>query len=229
MCTLFAATLSAGPIAHASGSLCRHGFVRQPGHVLHLPADYMGPSFSAVDWDSDGDVDILMPDREGRVFVYENEDSEFFRSEEPVARIPVTEYKGCALSVVDWDRDGDPDILAAKGCGNVVLYENTENGFKKRRVVARIPSTIYRGYAFSARDFDGDGKIELLAAEGNGWVYLYEKRNGRFVKREGPVIIVAASCYHGCAISAVDWDGDGLTDILAMDRNGDVVLYKCRE
>ncbi len=42
-------------------------------------------------------------------------------------QIPATLYRGSAIAAADMDNDGDIDILATDGEGNVSLYKNKGN------------------------------------------------------------------------------------------------------
>ena len=104
-----------------------------------------------------------------------NQNYNFQRQPTAILEVPATMYRGSAISAVDWDKDGDLDMLATEGDGRVFVYKN-ENGqfYKSQNPIAQVPATIYRGSAISAADWDGDGKIDILATDNNGSVHVYK-------------------------------------------------------
>lgn len=106
----------------------------------------------ALDWDSDGDIDLICGDEDGRVAFIERL-SEFERVpervrlslavgsklESPMFAEPsyfqqqAGDVKCGALATpfaVDWDHDGDEDIVCGNSAGYVILYEREDNHWK---------------------------------------------------------------------------------------------------
>ena len=83
----------------------------------------------AADWDGDGDLDIITGNFAGNFFVFAGEGAGKFGP----AAAPVTTVDGEVLQVngvhsdpfiIDWDGDGDIDLLAASSNGTIVWSEN---------------------------------------------------------------------------------------------------------
>ena len=104
-------------------------FQKQPTAIAEVPTRaYRGAAFTAIDYDSDGDIDLLAVDADnGKVFLYKNENGQFFKSQSPIAEVPTRAYRGASIAAVDWDKDGKIDILAVDADnGKVFLYKNTQ-------------------------------------------------------------------------------------------------------
>ncbi len=90
---------------------------------------------TAVDWDRDGDFDLIVGDEDGRVALVEHTGK--FRDGQPIFLSPqyfqqqADTLKFGALAtpfVYDWDRDGDQDILCGNTAGNIGFFENLGAG-----------------------------------------------------------------------------------------------------
>lgn len=95
--------------------------------VMHL--QMITPT--AVDWDRDGDIDLVVGDEDGRVALIEH--TRQLRDGMPVFLAPqyfqqqADTLKFGALAtpfVYDWDGDGDQDILSGNTAGNIGYFEN---------------------------------------------------------------------------------------------------------
>lgn len=96
---------------------------------------------TAIDWDGDQDIDLIVGDEDGRVALIEN--SGEIDAVGPVFKAPVyfqqqaDTLKFGALATpyaYDWDGDGDEDILCGNTAGYIGLFENLgdgENGLPK--------------------------------------------------------------------------------------------------
>lgn len=156
-------------------------------------------SVAAVDWDSDGDLDLILGDYYGgALFVRMNEgsDSEPKYATENAAILaagkPIVIEKGLAAPrVVDWNGDGLFDIICGGAKGGAFLYLNNGNKSepkfqaaqtlikpyedKKNSYVKLVPSKndlpTMAGSSFHIEpvDYDNDGDLDLLVGARCSW------------------------------------------------------------
>jgi predicted neuraminidase len=161
--------------------------IADDGQPLSMHLQMITPT--AIDWDADGDVDLIVGDEDGRVAFVEN--VTFTSNGTPLFRQPVyfrqlaDQLKFGALSTPyahDWDRDGDEDLLCGNTAGNIAIFTNL-NG---------------TGTKWSAP--------ELLTVDGR----TFRVMAGPSGSIQGP----AEAKWGYTTLSVADWDGDGRDDIL---------------
>jgi hypothetical protein len=112
-----------------------------------------------------------------------------------------------AVRVADVTGEGNPDVLLGTSAGLVVFKGDGTGGISSQPL-----RTIHQGspiLAFLPGDFDGDGRIDIVAnfVEELSLTTLRGNGDGTFV--EGPTIASGGAR----AISSADFDGDGRADI----------------
>ncbi len=155
----------------------------------------------AADWDSDGDIDLIVGDEDGRVALIENTGA--VNDHQPLFKAPVYFRQeadfvkfGALVSPcsVDWDDDGDEDLICGDSAGNIGYIENL-GGFPPRW-----------------------NEPVLLQAEGKP-IRIMAGENGSI---QGPV----EQKWGYTTLSVADWDGDGLKDIVVNSIWGKVEWFK---
>ncbi|RFC48489.1 MAG: putative neuraminidase (sialidase) [Verrucomicrobia bacterium] len=167
--------------------------------VMHL--QMITPT--AIDWDRDSDLDLIVGDEDGRVALVEHTGQT--RAGLPVFQPPAyfrqeaDTLKFGALStpfVVDWDADGDQDLLCGNTAGNIAFFENlgmTESGTPKWNAPALLRTA--------------DGAPYRVMAGPNGSV-------------QGP----CEAKWGYTSLSVADWDGDGKPDVICNSILGRISL-----
>ncbi len=173
---------------------------------------------SSSDIDGDGDFDVLSASsNDGKVAWYENVDGAGNFGPQEV----ITDNMNGANCVysVDFDNDGDDDVLASSGpmLGDVVWFENLDGqgDFGLSQTISiSCANSIY------SADLDSDGDYDVLKAESYfdghfffselGW---YENLDG--LGNFGPIshLTTDIAGYPG-SVHSNDLDGDGDNDIL---------------
>ncbi len=157
------------------------------GEPLTMHLQMITPT--AIDWDSDGDMDLIVGDEDGRVALVENVSDEDVKL--PTFKQPVyfqeqaDELKFGALATPfahDWDKDGDEDIVCGNTAGNIAVFANLDG----------------KGTKWSAPELlEADGETFRILAGPNGSI-------------QGP----AEAKWGYTTLSVADWDADGRDDIV---------------
>lgn len=158
----------------------------------------------AFDWDDDGDLDLIVGDEDGRVAFVENTGQ--LADRQPVFLQPryfqqeADTLKCGALAtpfVVDWDGDGDLDIVSGNTAGYIELFENLSG-----------PNIAAPKWT-APRRLEVEGKPFRVMAGANGSI-------------QGP----AEAKWGYTTLNVADWDADGLPDVIYNSILGRVEWLK---
>ncbi len=234
-----------------------------------------------VDFNGDGHIDLIVGDEDGRVAFIENtgkvRETKIGnrKSKMPIFKAPVylkqkaDDLKFGALSTpvsVDWDGDGDEDIVAGNSAGNICLIENLSGGVSSKWAKPRIfqvdgedlrimagkngsiqgPCEAKWGYTcLSVADWDGDGLKDIIVNTIWGEILWY-KNTGKYMQLEGPFKMNVR--WDGAAPKpqwtwwtpapnalvtqwrttpvAIDWNNDKLMDLVVLDHEGYLTYFE---
>ena len=199
---------STGEFLCAEGKAIKLAEGNKTTGLQNLQTESFFPVVADFDWNGDGYVDLIVGEEDGRVSLIEN--AGFLdENETPVFYAPKY-FKTKANAVkdgsfatpysIDWDGDGDEDMLVGNAAGFISFIENiTPAGADLTNPSWNAP----------VRLTDDAGKVIRHQAGYNGAVQgPAEEKNGYTV------------------FSVVDWDNDGTLDIVTNDVWGKVVWYK---
>ena len=116
---------------------------------------------STVDFDGDGDLDILGSTAQfGIVYWWVNDGSGNFLSQKVIATDITTPLR---TNAADLDGDGDMDVLTCSPSDDkIIWYQNDGNGnFSSELYISSLAVGV--GYIYAA-DVDSDGDADVLAA-----------------------------------------------------------------
>lgn len=244
------------------------------GQRLHMDLCMITPT--AVDFNGDGHLDIVCGDEDGRVAFLENTGKtvdgmpqflppRYFRqfAEDVKFGALATPY------AVDWDGDGDDDIIAGNSAGYIAFIENlggTPTRWAAPRYLAadgklireqagpngsvQGPAEAKWGYSIlSVADWDGDGLPDIMTNGIWGKIVWYKNIGTRTAPRlaagqpveltlpAGKVSTGPAWNWwkpHGRELATqwrttpqmIDWNADGLIDLVMSDAEGYLALYE---
>ncbi|CAE7881131.1 SVEP1 [Symbiodinium microadriaticum] len=190
-----------------------------------------------VDWDRDGDLDLIVGSADGRLWYFPQENGKFTsfnRPHGPFANVDVG--SDCAPTAVDWDSDGFPDVVIGNAAGKLVLLKGA----------GKHPPQLVEASPFSAIDvkirirpavvdWDGDGDLDLIVLTGfrdEPILYFKNQRSiftqvHRVVNPFADVKLFdfnnpAQSGFFGC-FELVDFDSDGDLDLLLAQSSDDTL------
>jgi hypothetical protein len=136
------------------------------------------------------------------------------------ARMQLLETKGetsASVSLGDIDRDGDLDIVLAKGrhwpLDNLILRNDGKGNF----TAAKLPAAADRTYSAALADLDGDGSLDLVVSNDRPdrkVIYLNDGRGG--FRSAGTFGRPEWSTRY---ITVADLNGDARPDIIVANRS----------
>lgn len=225
---------------------------------------YGWPSPNFADFDSDGDLDLLCGEFLDGFTYFENRGSRATPQYAPGRRLKVADGQSLKMDLqmivpvaIDWDDDGDLDLVVGDEDGRVALVENTGN-LDGDRLPRFLPPRYFQQEADEVKfgalatpcgfDWDNDGDIDLIAGNTAGYIGFIENLSGPGVERprwaapelleaEGKVIRIQAgpngSIQGPCEAkwgyttqTVADWDGDGLHDLVVNSIWGRVIWHR---
>ena len=198
------------------------------------------------DWNHRGMVDLLIGDYAGQIFLFPNEGSAsvpVFRQPESIESGLIPTASGGVLwgtiftpIAYEWEKKGKPDLLIGEGsysANAVHLSLNQGNGSKPE-----FPEEGRKYLAYgdgreqlspTVADYNGDGKPDLLVADREGTVGAYLNsgnwKPGVELKFASLLNFGGTNALGGpITIYAVDYNGDGLFDLIIGKNNGRIAV-----
>jgi hypothetical protein len=225
------------------------------------PIDVYGaPSPNFDDFDNDGDLDIICGEFIDKFTWFENigsrekpryAEGRYLTNEHGIITMDLEMIVPVSL---DWDKDGDIDLIVGDEDGRVAFMENTGE-IKDHMPVFTSPRYFQQKAQYVkfgalatpfSTDWDDDGDEDLISGNSAGYISFIENLDGgdpprwaplKYLSAENEVIRILAgesgSIQGPCeakwgytTLSVADWNNDGLKDIIANSIWGKIVWYE---
>ncbi len=198
---------------------------------------------ACADWNNDGKPDVIVGCEWGELQYFENdgtlENPMFIARGKVCADGEVIKYPGCYRQIlenlngysspiaVDLDRDGLIDLVVSESRGYFNFYRNI--GTPEKAVFDQGRRLYLDGQVFHSPwrvmpaffNNDGEGFTNMIAKEADGTFYFYRNREDdilTFTKTRSLTMesgqVLTDNMYGRTRIAMVDWDGDGVYDLV---------------
>ena len=177
-----------------------------------------GGLVAAGDWDGDGHPDLLARSGDS-LYLFRGNGSDGWL----VSRFVSSGWAQYDLiaSAGDWTGQGRPDLFARRASDGAlfVMPSNGDGGFEARfRIGSRIKWSSY-DTIMGVGAFDGHGISDLIARTPSGSIYLYTG-SGHGQVDPTPRLLATGWDAYDQIVGPVDWNGDGLPDLIARKPDG---------
>ncbi|MDI6735639.1 MAG: FG-GAP-like repeat-containing protein [bacterium] len=232
---IFASTVYAGTLEFAEG-------IRIKSHLLSVSSRAVP---IVIDYNYDGLKDLIIGDKEGYIWFYENFGSDNSPTFGPGFKLEVSGESikvnsNATPFVVNWDNTNDIDLIVGSGNGELTLFTSGAGAPTKHLPLLRpgIPLTGITSHTNATPfvcDWNDDTKKDLIIGDayGNIWVYLNSgtDENPVFNNNGSKVFLGTNSTNYldvgNDAIPRVveQWDGVGNKDLVVGNSEGEVYVF----
>ena len=180
-----------------------------------------GPNWKDVgtgDFNDDMLPDILLQNTNGAIAIWETNGTSVTGS----AVVANSGPNWHAIGTGDFNDDGHSDILLQNTSGAVAIWDMNGTSITSSAVVAN-PGANWK--AVGTGDFNDDGHSDILLQNTNGTVAIWEM-NGANGTTVADSAVVANPGANWKVVGTGDFNGDGHSDILLQNTNGNVAIWE---
>ena len=184
--------------------------------------DVIGGGITLIDFDGDGDLDVLAV-WPGGMRMLEN-DRGTFKDRTAGSRQSAEPLAGTGAVAGDYDNDGRPDVLLLRSSGTLLLHNDGAGLFSNATARAGLASYPGRPATAAFVDFDHDGDLDLVIGGDAVLQFARNNGNGTFTDITSQTDVSGAS--HAIAVVPTDFDNHREIDLLVVKRDGPPALLK---
>jgi tetratricopeptide (TPR) repeat protein len=181
--------------------------------ALAKAAANAGTAAVAGDYDNDNQPDLFIL-RRGAGTLYHNDGKGSFSDATAAAKLSTTANLSASAAFVDFDHDGDLDLLIA-GEGELLLRNNGDGTFTDQTAAAKLTDKT-SARAIVPTDFDNRRDIDLLIASTEKVSLWRNMRDGTFRDVANDVGLTVKGA---ASVAAGDVNKDGFTDFYFASPN----------
>jgi len=199
-----------------------------------IPGKFSGGKI-LVQWS--GTNDLILGDRDGYVTLFLNIGSKESPRYDAGTKLraggkEIKVRSPSAPYLIDWNEDGNVDLLVGNGGGYLHLFLNQGSGeFAPGVMVKAVGSKdldVGSNASPCVADWNEDGKKDLIMGKGNGTIFVYLNQGtneqpifGEPLQLNGGKLDVGSNS----SPDVVDWNGDGKKDLVIGNDNGEVFIF----
>ena len=189
-----------------------------------------------MDWDDDGDMDLIVGDVWGYVTLFSNVGS---RNEPVLTRSGRLTANGQEIDagyfavpvIIDWNNDHKKDLVLGTESEGIRIYLNsgTDNAPVFTDYSSVDSAYFFRGHP-EVLDLNEDGRKDLLVGA-DGYIY-YFKNQGSDARPEfnhGERLLLKNNSeihvFDRARVDAADWNQDGKIDLIVGDNEGYISIF----
>ena len=184
--------------------------------VLETATYWKNPAL--CDLDGDGDYDLTYGTSDGKILYYQNIGTNIapqLQLNTNYFQMIRTDGNASTVSLGDFDKDGDLDLVSGDWLGKFQYFRNDGNAthpdFKKSTTsFSSLDAGSYSSPTFV--DIDKDGDLDIVSGELLGTILCYINNNGTFLQNSA--IFAGIDVGYRSAPALADIDNDGNIDML---------------
>ncbi len=195
-----------------------------------------------MDWDSDGDADLISGDRTGyfNVFIWDDTGLVAYTQYLKMDSTPLNVGANSQPFALDWNGDGKKDLITGCEAGDAQFWPNLTSDtwpmFDRPEPMLAGGEPIFMNRVNPVVfDLDCDGVNDLLCGANDGYVHFFRNAGSNelpdlqaaeTLKTVSEQYVQASGTTAGSRCWFGFWDGDTVPDILLSAYDGNVELFR---